>query len=283
MLLFSIFIGGSFSFGKLIAHDVDPIALTSMRFLLAVVVIGVTLAISRKFRRADYRKPFRFFILGGLFGVYFVLMFYALRLTTSLSLSVIFTMMPFLAALIDRVFFGRVSPASIWGALIIGAIGALWVVFEGSLDALISLDIGLGEIMFFSGVFAHAAYAVLIPRLRLGEDIAATGFGVMLSATAVLLVAFWPRVIATDWMGLSKLTWIILIYLAIMSTVLTFALIAFAASRLPSAKVTAYTYLAPFWVVVLDSIIGQSVPAFMVLAGGVPITLALILLFIEKS
>ena len=93
--------------------------------------------------------------------------------------------------------------------------------------------------MFFSGVFAHAAYAVLIPRLRLGEDIAAAGFGVMLSATAVLLVAFWPRVIATDWMGLSKLTWIILIYLAVMSTVLTFALIAFAASRLPSAKVTA--------------------------------------------
>ena len=60
-------------------------------------------------------------------------------------------------------------------------------------------------------------------------------------------------------------------------------MITFAASRLPSAKVTAYTYLTPFWVVMLDSLLGQEMPSGVMLLGGVPIFFALLLLFVEKS
>ena len=140
MLLFSIFIGGSFSFGKLIAHDVDPIALTSMRFLLAVVVIGVTLAIS-KVSPSRLSKAFSVFHFRWFIRCLFC--FDVLCLAADHIIIPISDLHhdAFSAALIDRVFFGRVSPASIWG-VIIGAIGALWVVFEGSLDAL-SLSISV--------------------------------------------------------------------------------------------------------------------------------------------
>lgn len=283
MLLFSVLIAGSFSFGRLIAGDIDPIALTAMRFLLAAVVLGAILIFTGKLRLSDYRKPWRFFVLGGLFGAYFVLMFFALRLSSSLSLSVIFTLMPLIAATIDRLFFRRASSATVWVALMIGAVGAFWVVFEGSWQALMTFSVGMGEILFFIATFAHAAYAVLIPRMRLDEEIFATGFGVALSAAVILMVMFWSRVAETDWAGLSLQVWGTLIYLVVLATVVTLALITFATSKLPSAKVTAYTYLTPFWVVLLDNVIGQGLPAFIVLIGGIPIALALTILFIEKS
>jgi len=283
MLLFSMLIAGSFSFGRLIAGDIDPIALTTMRFVLAALILGVYLVVTRKFHILDYRRPWRFFVLGGFFGAYFVLMFFALRLSSSLSLSVIFTTMPLMAALLDRLFFRRASSATVWTALMIGAVGACWVVFDGSWTALTTLSIGLGEILFFAATFSHATYAVLIPRMRLDEEIFATGFGVALSATVILMVIFWSRVAETDWIGLSLQVWSTLIYLVVMATVLTLGLITFAASKLPSAKVTAYTYLTPFWVVLLDSILGQELPALIVLFGGIPISLALMVLFLEKS
>jgi len=41
--------------------------------------------------------------------------------------------------------------------------------------------------------------------------------------------------------------------------------------------------LTPFWVVLLDSILGQELPALIDLLGGIPISLALMILFVEKS
>ena len=282
MLLFSVLIAGSFSFGKLIADDIDPIALTAMRFLVAALALGVIMVATGRLRWSDYRKPWRFFVLGGLFAAYFVLMFFALRLSSSLSLAVIFTTMPLAAAAIDRMFFRQSSSATVWGALMIGAVGALWVVFEGSWAAFLSFSIGLGEILFFIGTLSHAAYAVLIPRLRLDESVFATAFGVAVAAAILLMIVFWSRVAATDWAGLSLQVWSTLIYLAIMATVVTLALITFAASKLPSAKVTAYTYLTPFWVVLLDSVIGMGLPPVMVLIGGIPIAMALTILFVDN-
>lgn len=283
MLLFSIIVAGSFSFGKTISNEIDPAALTAVRFLLAAVFLGVVLATTGRIHGGDYRAPWRFFVLGGLFLFYFVLMFHALRHTTSVSTSAIFTTMPLVAAAMDRLFFRRFSPALVWVALLIGAAGALWIVFDGSWTAMLSLSVGYGEILFFVGTLSHAAYAVLLPRLRWGEPLHATTFGVSCAAAVTLIICFWPRIAETDWSGLSLYVWGVILYLAVFATLATFALIAIAASRLPSAKVTAYTFLTPFWVVLLDSVTGQGVPALPVLLGGIPIALALLLLLHEPS
>lgn len=283
MLLFSFLVAGSFSFGKIVAADIDPIALTAARFALASVLLATVLAMTGRLHKAHYRQPQRFFVLGGLFAIYFVLMFQALRLTSSLSTSVIFTTMPLVAAALDRAFFKRASPALVWVALLIGATGAMWVVFEGSWEAFTSFSIGYGELLFFIGTLSHAAYAVLVPRLRRGEPVFATTLGVTVAAALLLWICFWPRISGADWTGLGAYIWATLNYLAVLATLGTFALITFAASRLPSAKVTAYTYLTPFWVVMLDSLLGQEMPSGVMLLGGVPIFFALLLLFVEKS
>ena len=68
-----------------------------------------------------------------------------------------------------------------------------------------------------------------------------------------------------------------------MATLCSFALITYAAARLTSAKVTAYTYLTPLWVVLLEALLGHGFPSLIVLAGGLPIVLALLMLFQESG
>lgn len=282
MLLFSVLVAGSFSFGKLVAPEIDPIVLTTVRFAFASVLLAAVLAATGRIRISDHRQPWRYFVLAGLFLLYFVLMFEALRTASPVSTAAIFTTMPLIAAILDRTIFGRGSSATVWVALLIGACGAVWVVFRGSWAALTSFDVGIGEILFFVGTISHAAYAVLIPRLRRGEPLHATTLGVVCAATIMLTLLFWPRLSSTDWAAVPNLVWLVIAYLAIFATLSTFALITIAAARLTSAKVTAYTYLTPLWVVLLEGAVGHGLPSFVVLLGGIPIVVALLMLFQER-
>ena len=283
MLIFSLFVAGSFSFGDLIANEVDPVVLTAGRFALVTIILGTVLAAMGKFRRKHYIRPWRFVVLGTLFLLHFVLMFEALQLTSAVTTSAIFTTMPLAAAAIDRILFRSKNSTMIWVALLIGASGALWVVFRGSWVLLFGFSLGLGELIFFVATLSHATYAVLIPRLRGEEPIYATTFGVALAATVLLLIWSWPRLANVAWTEFSYQVWIVLAYLAIFATLGTFVLITIATSRLSSAKVTAYTYLTPFWVVILQGALGIGVPSPFILLGGIPIAIALMLLMFESS
>ncbi len=58
-------------------------------------------------------------------------------------------------------------------------------------------------------------------------------------------------------------------------------LLQYATLRLPSAKVMAYTYLVPSWVIVWDLALGQSPPAPLVTVGVALTLVALFLLLRE--
>ena len=283
MLLFSLLVAGSFSFGRSIANDIDPVALTTARFAFASAILTAILLASGQFRLIHFRQPLRFIFLGGAFVIYFVFMFEALKTATPVSTSATFTTLPLLAALLDRLISGRKSRPVIWAALLIGASGALWVVFRGSLSNFLGMNIGRGEAIFFAGTMAHAVYAVMVPKLRRGEPVFATTLGMTVAGTLVLALLFWPRIAATDWGGLSLRIWGVLAYLTVFASVATFSLIIYASSRLPSAKVTAYTFLTPFWVALIETVLGNALPGLFVLLGGLPILLALVILFFEPS
>ena len=73
MLLFALLISGSFSLGGLAAPLLDPGALTAVRFVIAVVVIGAATAAAGSLRRSDLAAPWRYVVLGVLLAAYFVL------------------------------------------------------------------------------------------------------------------------------------------------------------------------------------------------------------------
>lgn len=283
MFLFSALVAGSNSFGKIIAADIDPAALTAVRFALAGALLAAGLAATGRLRRGHYRAPWRYLPLGAAYATFFVLMFHALKLTDPVSTGAIFTLMPFFAALMGWAVSGLRNTALVWGALTLGALGALWVVFGGSPGAALRFELGRGESFFIIGTAAHAAYAVLVPHMRRGEPVYAVTLGVAVSGALILTLMFWPQLVATSWASLPLRVWLTLFYLAVFAGIGTFSLVTLAAQRLSPAKVTAYTYLTPFWVVLIEMTLGNAVPKTVVLLGGVPILIALVLLFAENE
>lgn len=267
MLAFSALVAGSFSLGAMAAPLIDPAALTVPRFALAGALVGAAAVASGKIDRKALAAPWRYVVLGGLLAIYFVLMFEGLKTAAPVSAAAVFTLTPLMAAGFGWVVLRQRVTARMALALTIGAASAVWVIFRGDLASAMRLQIGRGEWIYLWGCAAHALYAPMIRRLNRGEPAVVFTFGMMVAGFVLLCLYGWRAVMATDWANLPAIVWICLIYVSVAASALSFVLVQFATLRLPAAKVMAYTYLVPSWVLLWEIGLGRPVPPLVVLVG----------------
>jgi drug/metabolite transporter (DMT)-like permease len=282
MLGFSVLVAGSFSLGSIIANDISPIALTAVRFILAAIVIGIIAISTGSVTQAALKSPWRYLVLGGTFSVYFVLMFEGLKTATPVSTVAIFTLIPAVSAIAGFVILGQIVSSRIVVALIIGALGALWVIFRADIQLLSTFSIGRGELIFFVGCIAHAIMPILFRLLNRGENPLMVTFGLLISGAIILCIIGAREIIETDWIGLPTIVWVVIFYVSICASAITFVLLQFASMHLPATNVMAYTYLTPIWVLVWELFLGHSVPPLWVL-GGVFLAVVSVTLLLKTS
>lgn len=272
MLAFSACVAGSFSLGGLVANDIAPDVMTALRLWLAAGVLGGVALATTGLPRVAVAGGWRFGVLGFLYGLYFVLMFEGLKTATPVSAAAVFTISPLLAAGFGWLLLRQRLTGRMAAALAIGAVGAVWVIFRADLAAVLRFEIGPGERIYFIGCIAHALYSPLVRKLNRGESALVSSFYTC-TAGAMLLTAWsWRDLLAVDWAALPAIVWITLAYLTLFATAASFVLMQYASLRLPAAKVLAYTYLVPSWVILWQLALGGAVPVVWVL-GGVGLTI----------
>ena len=208
-------------------------------------------------------------------------MFEALKTAPPVSTSVVFTLTPLLSAIAGFFLLKQRINARISLALFIGALGALWMIFRADINAVLSFNIGSGELIFFIGCIFHSIYTPLVRKLNRGETPLVFTAGTLLAGSLILFSLFWKDIFSISWYALPLIFWICLLYLAIFASAVTVVLIHHATMRLPSSKVMAYTYLIPSWVIVWELALGNSPPSFIVLIGLLLIISSLLLLLKE--
>lgn len=279
MLVFSCIVAGSFPLGALAVQYVDAGALIAVRFVMAAICVGIAAQVSGGgLKREHFRAPWRYLLLGGTFALYFVTMFEGLRTAAPVTAASMFTLVPVMAAGFGWLLLRQRTSGRMALALAIGACGAIWVIFDGRLEGLLGFHLGAGEKIYFVGCVAHAIYAPLVPRLNRGEPTVAFTFGTLVAGGILLWIWAWPEIAATDWLRVPPVVWVTLIYTSLGATALTGVLLQFASLGLPAAKVMAYTYLTPSWVILWTVALGGPMPAPMILVGVAMTIVALLLL-----
>ena len=163
-------------------------------------------------------------------------------------------------------------------ALTIGAIGAIWVIFRADLDAVRRFEVGRGEALFTLGALAHALVPSLSRKLAHDMKPLQTSIGSVMGALIVAGIYGFRDVVSTDYAALSSTVWLVIAYLAIVTTAGTFFLVQYASQRLPAGKVMAYTYLVPSWVVMWEFLFNGATQPLALMAGVVATLLALVML-----
>ena len=275
MLTFALLISGSFSFGGIAAQHVSSAALNALRYILSVVVMWVFARHLMGVRLTLPKEPWRYVILGFLMATYMFTMFKALEFTSPVQTGAVFTLMPLISAGFAWMLMRQYTKPMVLLSLAVAAAGAVWVIFRGNIQSILGFDVGRGEMIYFIGVTCHAAYAPLIRLFGRGEHPAFVGFWAVTATGAWLMVPGLPALVHTDLTALPLSVWVAILYLAIVTTAITFMLLQYASMRLPASKTLAYGYLVPSFVILLEGLLGHGWVALTIWAGALVTALGL--------
>jgi len=275
MLLCAILVSASFPVGEAISRDLDPAVLTFVRFALASILFA-PLIWYRYGLHTSCAALARYSLISVTLVIFFWCMFSSLRYTTALNTSAIFTLVPSLAGiyamLLNRERLGR--PRLI--ALVLGVVGALWIIFRGDVELLLGLAWNRGDLIFFIGCLFMGLYTPLVRLLHRGEPMLQMAFWIMVTGTCWLLLLAGPKLMSVPWADVPHRVWAGIAYLAIFSTIITFFLTQYAILFLGPTRVMAYSYLYPGLVLIIDLLCGGVWPGTVLLPGIVIVLSAMI-------
>lgn len=283
-LLFVALVSGSYSIGALAAPHIGPAAINAVRFAIGIAVMAAAVALLTRGRFPAPSAPWRYLVLGGLMAVFFVTMFMALRLTDPISTGAVFTLMPLMSAVFGYFLLGQVPLPIVVASLIFAALGSIWVIFAGDIEAIRSFELGQGEMIFLIGVAAHALYSPMVKKLNDGrEPLAAFTLWTMVGTGLCVAVYGASEIAETDWSSLPPVVWFSIFYLAVFTGAGTTFLIQLGAMRLPAAKVMAYTYLSPSFIIVYEGLLGHGWASPGVAVGALVTVLGLVVLAVARD
>jgi drug/metabolite transporter (DMT)-like permease len=278
MLLASIIVSSSFTVGAAITHGLEPSVLLLVRYMVAVLCLAPILVLNHGFSLPSARKLGGYALISASTVGFFWCMFESLRYTSALNTSVIFTLVPGISGIYSAIFLKeRLGRGRLW-ALFFGMAGALWVIFRGDINRLVSLDVNYGDLLFLAGCFMMAAYTPLVKRLHQQESMVVMTFWVLATGTVWLLLLAFSGLDAVDWQAVDTKIWAGIVYLAVFSTIITFYLTHISTLYLGPTRVMAYSYFYPAFVLVINWGLGKGLPPAVILPGVVVVSMATIAL-----
>jgi drug/metabolite transporter (DMT)-like permease len=281
MLLWALIVGSSFPAVGMMSEGLPPLLLTAIRFAVAALAI-LPLVWGKSDRWPSLPGLALYAFMGLSLAGFFGTMFWAAHRTSALSMATLYVSVPLLAYFLGRVFSVERRASQLLGILVLGAAGALGLAWAESGGQPAELQFGLAEAAFFVGCLASALYPVL-SKWGLNHG--------WLSPWAELRT-FWSLFTGSVLVGLLGLIWedpqhlmpltltdgLLLLYLGVFSSGLTFWLTQRATAVLTPAAVTAYSYLVPFFSMLLLFIDQPQRIGWHWLPGSLLVVLAIALL-----
>jgi drug/metabolite transporter (DMT)-like permease len=274
MLLTIALIASSFPVGATITHALPPGVMMLIRFMLAAFLFCPYVLIRNGFTFPDLKQSIHYAIISIPLVGFFWCMFESLRYTSLLNTGALFTLVPTVTAiwayLINRDGITGVRAAGI----ILGTVGALWIVFRGDWQAFVNLSLNYGDIVFMIGCLSLGLYNVLIKRLYNNEPMELMTFWVLCWGSFWLLLLSLGDLKTIEWSKVNINVYAGIAYLSFFTTLVTFFLMQFSIVKIGATKVSAYNFLTPVFVIVLsvslglESFVPVTIPGIFLVVGA---------------
>lgn len=243
----------------------SPIATTAFRFVLALVLISGLLLVN--WQRAGINRTqalsdlfvskilcLQYVLISGALVGFFIGLFVALKYTTPLKTSVLYTLVPLMGVFFTKLWLGeRLNGTKLLG-FILGSIAACLVLFYSQNDTnsdvteLGFLNWNRGDLTFLAACVLLAIHVVSVQKW--GRKLAPLSGAFMI----MLFGTLWLIPIALVWGELDKLRWLAKgfwlngLYLTVFATLFTFILQQHLVASVGANRLLAFSYSIPLWV-----------------------------------
>jgi drug/metabolite transporter (DMT)-like permease len=224
LLLTAIFWGGTFIAGRVVAQNVGPFSAAFLRFAVAsIFLLFLTYKIENKLP-AIRRNQIVPLVLLGLTGIfsYNVFFFKGLKIIHAGRAAVIIANNPIFIALLAAYFFKEKLGLVKIAGILTSVIGAMIVISRGDLSAILTDNIGWGELYIFGCVGSWVAFSLIGKTVvRDMSPLVSVSYASAIGALSLFVPACFEGIIR-DFSHYTGLEWLGIFYLGFFGTVLGF-------------------------------------------------------------
>ncbi|HET7578815.1 MAG TPA: DMT family transporter [Bacillales bacterium] len=261
--------GSSFAVGKIGLSYVSPFLLVGLRFTIAGIIMAILVALYKRPHPRAPRNWFRIAVIGffqtaGVMAAIFL----SLRTISAGESSILTFMNPLLVVIFGAIFVNSRYRAVQWAGVLLGFIG-VFITLGGQ------LHFQIGTLLGFGGAVSWAIATLLIKKWGTTFDTWVLTAYQMLFGGLILLLG--SAFLEQARLVLNPTSVFIILWLAIMASIVQFAVWFFLLQKGDPAKVSAFLFLAPFFGVIFGWLLLNEHIGLSLLSGGVLIFLGIFL------
>ena len=260
---------GTHIVAKVIAGRMDPFSLTLVRSVISAVIMTAILLSRGGFpsiKKEDRRLVLFLSFLAIPINQFFFL--FGMRYTIPSNAALLYATTPILVLLLSRMFLGeRLTGRKILG-VVIGFIGVIIVIFERGVSA--SMQFLFGNLLIGVAVVAWALYSVFGKTLiRRYGAVGASSVTLIVGTVMFLPIGLWPA-LSFPYNSLTGGDWGQILYLAVITSVVSYFLWYFALGRIEAGKAALFSNLQPvLTTIMMVLLLGQGVTIAFVVGGSI--------------
>jgi len=267
-LIPAIIWGISFIATKQAVAEVPPSTLGFIRFLIAYLVLEMVTLFRKEKEKVSLKERAILFLMG-FFGVtlYFVGENFGLQYTFSSNASLIVSTIPIFTLIAERIVFRKKPSLMITLGLVMSFIGIYILIFGFSFIKEVNVK---GDLVMFVPVFSWVIFTYIAKK----KKPCLSTFLVTKEMTFYGAIGFLPFMLFEMKRGLcifrlSHLTWISILYLAIICSSLSYILWNKALKEYDEKLVNSFIYIIPVFTIIAELLISRSIPKISMLISSI--------------
>jgi drug/metabolite transporter (DMT)-like permease len=177
--------------GRGVHETAPPVGLSFWRWISAALLVLLLIGSGLGAKLPIYRRHWALFLgLGVLMVGSTTLFIWTLQFTQAMNVSLVNALQPTMTVLLTFLFLShRLTPLQILG-VVIGFVGVIAMVSQGSWQVLAGLDFNRGDLFALVAVLGLSAYAVCLRRLPAGLTPLDALFGIIVAGCLALLPVY---------------------------------------------------------------------------------------------
>lgn len=274
LVLVTLFWGGTFVAGRMIAQDMPHMTIAFLRFLIATVIL---LAMAKQMEGGLPRLNLRQFVATfalGVTGVFLYNLFFlaALERVPAGRTALLVSLSPIITSILAALIIGERLGWRRWGGIALGFAGVSIIVTKGDVfHAMESIGdtFGWGELFMLGAILSWAIYTVISRFALKGLSPIATTSYAMLFGTLLILVGVMFEI---DALSMQMLTWrngVIVFYLGALGSAIAFIWYSEGVKQIGASRTVAFTNLVPVFGVLLGFLVLDEPVLWSMVIGGI--------------
>lgn len=270
LTLTTLFWGGTFIAGRLLADSLPPVSSSFLRFTIAsIALLCIVLFVEKKLPIPKVTQWIPLSLLG-LTGVFFynIFFFTGLKHITAGRASLIIAFTPLTITILATLFSSERMNIKQLGGVLISLAGALLVISNGQLQMLFKGGFGPGEKALLGCVFSWSLYSIIGRSVMNSlSPLTAVCYSSIIG-TLFLAIPIFRGNLFRSFFSLSSTDWMSLGYLGVFGTAIGFSLYYKAIKKIGTTRAGIFINMVPVFALLLSWLFLHETVQPTVLIGG---------------